>query len=169
MLQAKTVNCSYTYGATHYGFTDLELTVNERNQGLFFVNLAVSVRYVIFQAFIVFIVGAINKLIFDLNIFEAKWKHLRVHKEILTMIELALLALTINQLVIVDRVAEPLRLYLKHGCGVVNERSLPFQAPFVSLYVSCIVVLFMHAVTFIIYISNAKSAKLHHKDEIPLE
>jgi hypothetical protein len=171
VLQTKTENCSYATRDERWGYLSTPMAITSANQGLFFVTLASSVRSEMITAFLAFIVGAINKLIYDLNVFEKDIKRMTLHKECLSVIELVFLGMTINSNSGLETKAAPLRPYLKH-CGITNERSLPFHAPFVTLYVSSAVVLFMHAVTLCLMVSNAVSSKFNKKkaqDEAPLE
>ena len=150
------LNCTYQYTGSLNGYDNMGLTLDEYNHGFLFADFAGRVRFALIITALAIIIGAINKLLFDLNVYEFKWKNLLLHKEVITVIELIFLAMTIQSCYEAGKGAEILRHYIK-ACGINTETSLPFTLPFVSIYVATAVTLFVHAVSACIHLRNALS------------
>jgi hypothetical protein len=156
VLQSKTANCTYDHVGTVRGYANMPITIDATNQGYLLANLAADARWAMIVAGIALVLGAINKGLFDLNIYEFKYKQLVFHKELLTLAEFMVLCLTIQACAEVDASGSTLRDYLEH-CDVQSASSLPFATPLIALYVGASVVLFIHVVTALIHLRNTLS------------
>ena len=158
VLDAKTRNCSFNASLTVEGYPNVPITLNYNNQGRIFTETASEIRF----AFAVYIaalaLGAANKLVFDVNKYSLAIRHLVIHKEILTSIELILLGFTYQQCFRCEGRSSLLVAYLHH-CGVTETVTMYHQVPFVALYVGNSVVIFFHLVSFVILIYNSLFAK----------
>lgn len=163
IIAAKITNCTWSWVGSFRGFPEQNLTLTVSNAALPFADLAAKARWAIIVNAIGLVVGAVNKLLFDLNLFSFVVGRVVFHKSILSFIEVVLLAMGIQACTQVDAVATILRGYLDH-CDVRSQSSLPYTAPFIALYVANAFTLFMHFVTLVILFVNALGSDL-----VPLE
>lgn len=155
ILEARTSNCSgYTHTQTYLSYPDTTVVISHDNHGIFFARLAADMRWAIIVNAIAFVIGFLNKLAFDLNYYEFSPKFFGaavLHKEVITVAELLLLAVTIQACDATSNSAAALRSYLRH-CGVTGSGTLPFQAPLVAIIVGTGFALFIHVVCMFIHL-----------------
>lgn len=148
------VNCSSSFNEQFFGFDEVNLTVTSKNRGYFFANLAYRLRYVVGANAATIVLGGANKLIMDFNKMEFVYHQLVFHKEIITLLEICLLAFNVYQLGVCEMWGSILRDFLE-SCGVDSETSIPYVVPLIEMYFSCIFALCCHTVTLIIHCVNA--------------
>ena len=152
VLHHKTANCSYVVTERVRGFADTTINITAANHARLFADVAINARFTLIIAMVAFVVGVVNKFLYDFNIFEFKFGRVIFHKEIVTLAELMLLCMTFNGASNTEVAAALVRKYLEKGCGVVGHGTLPFASPFVAIYVSTAFVLLIHFITFLLHL-----------------
>lgn len=154
VLELKTKNCTYNEIGSHFGFGEVNTTITHANQGLFMAEAAELLRATLVVNGVAVVLGSVNKLLFDLNVFDFRYRHLVLHKELISVLELGLLIWSLVSAIEAEAPAKLMRNYLKH-CGVSARSSIFYVPPFAWLYTSISLTLFIHLVTICLHLRNA--------------
>lgn len=155
VVQGKTVNCTEPITASLGAFTDISVNMSKYNFLYFLAEFTYSVKFVIIINCVVVCAGAFNKVLFDLNIFKFQHVYLVIRKDLLTSLEVMMLVTNLVGLTGIDADAGRLRTYLE-ACGVENQNTLPYAAPYAELYVSVIATLVFHGVCALLHVYNSR-------------
>lgn len=162
-LASKTANCSFSTIQDVDGSTGVPFVINSRNQAELFVELMSRINFCLGINGMVIIVGAINKLFFDLNKFHVRIRHLYFHKDVVTTTEILLLAVCYKAAVSLEPRAALLRQYLQF-CGIRSQSSIPFTVPFTPIYVSLAFTIGLHFLSVLIFLSNTLRSDFGDED-----
>ena len=153
VIATKTANCSQTIMAASGGWKEWSQVVSPDDLFFRFATFAGRVKLCMGLNLACLLIGAINKLAFDVNIFEIRIRHLIIRKELLSAAEFLFIIFSYVSASDVESDATILRNYLSY-CGVTSQNSLPYEPPFVALYVGLSWTVFIHVICFIILCWN---------------
>jgi hypothetical protein len=158
-LQAKLSNCSSTQTIELSGFTGIPATFSEDN---FFYYMAYMMREIKFAVVVnafATVLGWVNKVLFNLNFYETRHKHIILRKDILTTLEIMFLVFGILATNDASGWAGYLTEHLKH-CGLVEKSYLPYVPPLVAFFVCQSITLAMHVLCMAAHVYNAYNEKI---------
>ncbi|KAG5506522.1 hypothetical protein JKF63_06025 [Porcisia hertigi] len=152
-LAHKTRNCSYSTVRDIYAFYSVHMTLTESSANDIFVDHAIQMRLAIFVCAAAIVVGGLNRTLVDVNVFVIKFRNFYFWKDIISAIELLLLAYVIQIVATAVQPAHLLRDYLLH-CEVKSRAYLPFVST-VNLWVFAGVGYLSYVVGLVLYLNNA--------------
>jgi hypothetical protein len=159
VLEAKTFNHTYVVSADFGNSRDIPWEINGNTVVYLLAQLAYTSKFVIVVAAIAVFLGAINRVLFDLNIFRLQQHYLIIRKDLLTCLDCLVLILGLILLAEADRLSAPLRDFFEDA-GLSNENTIPYVAPYVELYFAFTIGLASHVVTAFLHLYNAQRKDL---------
>lgn len=155
LLQYKTSNCSYTVGdaATRAatGFSDIQAHFSDANVATLFSLHTERVRVAFAMVVAGFVISALNRVLMRANIFfiaVGPAKKLRLHKDIVTVLDLALTIAGLILTAACEPTADMLQAYLRDGCRLRRGDSVPFL-DLAGLYVCASAVIVQYFVSIV--------------------
>ncbi|GET88217.1 hypothetical protein, conserved [Leishmania tarentolae] len=152
-LVYKTRNCSFSTVRDIYAFNAVNMTFTQSSVNDVFVDQAIKMRLAIFVCGATIVVGSLNRMLVEANVFVIKFRNFYLWKDMISAAELLLLAYVIQIVATVRSPAILLQDYLRH-CGVAANFYLPFVST-INLWVFAGVGYFTYVVGLIIYLNNA--------------
>ena len=125
VLEYKLANCSYTTSVDLYAFTGLNITLTRNNSAEIWADFAGQLRLIVVISAVALTIGAVNKLLFNLNKFHWRYHNLYLHKDIVSAAEFVFLAYQVFLLATIQPLAALLQNYLRF-CGAKQSNYLPF-------------------------------------------
>lgn len=148
----KTQDCVYNSTRSIYAFTGVDTSFTADNVNDVFVDQAIQMRLGIFVMAAAFAIGTTNRICIEVNFFVLKVRNFSFWKDILSAVEMLLLAYVF---VIAASVAHPSGLlddYLTH-CGMQSRVYLPFISA-ATMWVFGGVGFGTYALGLVLYLSN---------------
>lgn len=151
-LTYKTQNCKYNTVRSIYAFSSVNMTFTADSINDVFVDQAIQMRLAIFVCVVTFVVGGVNRMLVEANLFVVKYRNFYFWKDIISATELILLAYVAQITAAIDPPKQLLHDYLRY-CGVVGNAYLPFIST-INLWVFVGVGYFTYVVGLVIYLNN---------------
>ena len=153
LLTYKLQNCTQPIVYNFEAVGDFNLVLDSNLVLEFLAQHSYYATLAIFFTLLSVVVGALNKVIFDMNIYSVRYRNLVFRKSTVTAIEFVLIAIGLTNCILATYDAPMLQDYFQH-CGIRTRNLLPYASPLTGLFVAHSVVMFGHLVTFIILIKN---------------
>lgn len=125
VLTYKLANCTYATTVDMYAFRNASLTITSANNSELFTDFASQLRTLIIIAAVHVLLGAVNRELFRSNIFVKRFRHMYLHKDVLTMTEVCLLAWIFASTYHLDQQQRTLQAYFR-SCNIIRTTYLPF-------------------------------------------
>jgi hypothetical protein len=125
ILTYKLQGCEYHVVRSIYAFHNVSVTITGHNVAELMTDFGGQLRTLIVLSGIALFLGAVNREIFRHNRFFIRWRHMYFHKDVITTVEVLLLALIFyTTFHLADQ--QSLLTDALHGCGVKRSAYLPF-------------------------------------------
>lgn len=151
-LVYKTQNCTFNTVRSIYAFSSVDMTFTVDSVNDVFVDQAIQMRLAIFVCVVTFVVGGVNRMLVEANLFVVKYRNFYFWKDIISATELILLAYVAQITSAIDPPKHLLRDYLRF-CGVKGNAYLPFIST-INLWVFVGVGYFTYVVGLSLYLNN---------------
>jgi len=131
----KLVNCTLSRSSTIGASTGVSFVMSTANVYIYLAQLMYDLKAMISVTALCIFLGAINKLLFDLNTFKFTYGEITFRKDLISTVDVLSHILGIVLVAGVANSASDLKAYFE-ACGVVGQNSLPYTPPFPEIYVA---------------------------------
>lgn len=154
IIESKTANCSQMQVQDIAGFNGWEQEISFHDREFKFAEFASELRFTIGVNAAALVLGGINKVCFDINLFALRFRHIRIRKDLVTTLEFMFIVMSFIATAGLEAKGERLQSYLQF-CGLESKSSIPYLPPLTALFVGLSITAFFHVVTLLIMLKHA--------------